>query len=246
MLEAVGCSAKTAANGSVALQMMAKESFDLILMDCEMPVMDGFEATKRIRELEGLIGTPGHGGQQIRRVPIVAVTAHALAAVHERCLAAGMDGFLVKPFEEAQLVDTLNRWLPARKRAAAPPKEDKAPDEAPGDAPVDLVAIERLRQIKGKRSGDLLRRVVEQFTSLAPTLAAAIREKAVAGDAEAVWRAAHSLKSSSAAVGAVQLALQCGAIESAARDKGTQPVNTQLDALDAEIVTVSRVLNDLS
>jgi two-component system sensor histidine kinase/response regulator len=245
MLEAVGCTAKTAPNGSIALQMIAKENFDLILMDCEMPVMDGFEATKRIRELQGLIGDSGRDGQQTRRIPIVAVTAHALAAVHERCLAAGMDGFLVKPFEEAQLVDTLNRWLPARKRTSAP-KEEKTIVEAPSDAPVDLVAIERLRQIKGKRSGDLLRRVVEQFTSLAPTLAATIREKAGEGDAEAVWRAAHSLKSSSAAVGAVQLALQCGAIESAAREKGTRPTKTQLDALDTEIATVSRVLNDLS
>ncbi len=247
MLEAVGCSAKTAANGSDALQMIAKESFDLILMDCEMPVMDGFEATKRIRELEGLIGSAGHDGQPTRRIPIVAVTAHALAAVHDRCLAAGMDGFLVKPFEEAQLVDTLNRWLSTRKRAVAmAPKEDKASDKAPGDAPVDLVAIERLRQIKGKRSGDLLRRVVEQFISLAPTLAATVRDKAADGDAETVWRAAHSLKSSSAAVGAVQLALQCGAIESAAREKGIKPSKMQLDALDTEIATVSRVLNDLS
>jgi CheY-like chemotaxis protein/HPt (histidine-containing phosphotransfer) domain-containing protein len=231
-----------APNGSVAVQLFAKQKFDLVLMDCEMPVMDGFEATKRIREIEGLIRDPAGGDQQRSRVPIVAVTAHALTAVHERCIAAGMDAFLVKPFEETQLIDTLTRWLPARKQESpSSPDSDAASEPA-----VDLQAIERIREIKGKRSGDLLRRVIDQFSTLAPALATTIREKTVNGDAEAVWRAAHSLKSSASAVGARHLALLCARIESTARESGIEVVNQDLDPLDAQIETVLRTLRELT
>ena len=87
-----------------------EEQFDLILMDCEMPVMDGFDATTRIRQIERSRG----GDAEASRTPIVALTAHALAEVRERCLEAGMDDFLVKPFDERQMTAMLGRWLTPR------------------------------------------------------------------------------------------------------------------------------------
>jgi signal transduction histidine kinase/DNA-binding response OmpR family regulator len=180
MLDAMGCRSVTASNGSVAVQLFAESKFDLILMDCEMPVMDGFEAAMRIREIERIVGD--REGGRTPRVPIVAVTAHALTAVHERSLAAGMDDFLVKPYDQAQLAAALRRWVPDLERIPAAEEatgEDavSVPPQAADDQAIDLAKIEEIRTIKIAGSETLLKRVVSQFISTAPGLAAAIRAK---------------------------------------------------------------------
>ncbi len=110
VLENMGCKVVTAPNGAVAARLLAQEKFDLVLMDCEMPEMDGFEATRRIRQLEKLTGNLETEGKPAR-TPIVALTAHALADIRDRCIAAGMDDFLVKPFDEVQMGQALRRWI---------------------------------------------------------------------------------------------------------------------------------------
>src|SRR5207248_4253802 len=105
ILKQMGCSVTTAPNGRSAVQLFAQDRFDLILMDCEMPVMDGFEATRRIRDIERVMRRPQDETNSGSRMPIVALTAHALAEVRERCLEAGMDDFLVKPYDELQIAD---------------------------------------------------------------------------------------------------------------------------------------------
>jgi two-component system, sensor histidine kinase and response regulator len=111
ILENMGCRVATARNGEHALRAFEQERFDLILMDCEMPVMDGFEATARIREAESRATASTPGDPRPAHIPIIALTAHALAEVHERCLASGMDDFLVKPFDELQLSKKLGGGL---------------------------------------------------------------------------------------------------------------------------------------
>jgi CheY-like chemotaxis protein len=106
VLDKAGWSHALAENGAQAVEMFAAQAFDLVLMDCQMPVLDGLEATRRIRALE-------RGG----RVPIVALTANAFPGDREACLAAGMDDFVAKPFEAGALVARLDRWL--AERAAA-------------------------------------------------------------------------------------------------------------------------------
>src|SRR5439155_21733542 len=120
LLKNMGCTVMTASNGRRAVQLFVQERFDLILMDCEMPVMDGFDATKRIRDIERAMSGLRDGDVSRSHTPIVALTAHALAEVRERCLKAEMDDFLVKPYDEAQIADMLGRWLTPRTfRAAA-------------------------------------------------------------------------------------------------------------------------------
>jgi CheY-like chemotaxis protein len=107
MLEQFGCSVEVAGNGFEALEATGRTRYDLVLMDCRMPEMDGFEATRRIRARETASTT------RTPRLPIVALTAHVLESDRQSCLAAGMDDYLSKPFTRLQLERMLTRWLPA-------------------------------------------------------------------------------------------------------------------------------------
>jgi two-component system, sensor histidine kinase and response regulator len=237
MLEEMGCTVATTPHGQAAVERFTRESFDLVLMDCEMPVMDGFEAAERMRKIEALARADAQG--RPARIPIVAVTAHALTAIQEKCMRAGMDDFLIKPFDEQQLGEILRRWLPGRERA-----EHHA--DAPAAEPIDSATIAKIRAIKSQDSTVLLQRVIAQFTTAAPPLAAAIRTHAEAGDVEASWRAAHSLKSSAGAIGARRLAHRCADIEREAHEQGLLPTRDQLAALDAELDAAMRSLKELT
>jgi CheY-like chemotaxis protein len=109
-LERAGVTMGVAGNGIEALAILAREAFDLVLMDCQMPEMDGFEATVRIRALEAGTG---------RHLPIIAMTAHAMVEDRDRCLAAGMDDYLTKPIRREILLQGVARWLPMQPEAAA-------------------------------------------------------------------------------------------------------------------------------
>jgi CheY-like chemotaxis protein len=112
MLEKAGHEAVIAGNGLRALQLLDSREFDLILMDVQMPEMDGLEATRRIREAEKISGS---------HIPIVAMTAHAMVGDRERCLNTGMDGYLSKPFDPQTLLDILRAFEPGVQRQPAAP-----------------------------------------------------------------------------------------------------------------------------
>ncbi len=103
MLDRLGFGVDVACNGIEALECLAQGAYDAVLMDCQMPELDGFEATRRVREIE-------RGSE--RHIPILAMTAHALAGDRERCLAAGMDDYLAKPIKLKALEDLLALWVP--------------------------------------------------------------------------------------------------------------------------------------
>ena len=128
MLENLGCRVTVAGDGREALAALASEPFDLVLMDCQMPVLDGLAATTAWRQREGSTGG--------RRVPIIALTADVIKGVRERCRAAGMDDYLSKPFEQAQLVTLLERWLPATREVAPVPPVATSATPAPPPPPV--------------------------------------------------------------------------------------------------------------
>jgi CheY-like chemotaxis protein len=114
MLEGMGCRVTVADNGQAAVEAVANDCFDLILMDCHMPTLDGFEATKAIRERELETETTRDTAPPLsKKVPIIALTANALEGDRERCLTVGMDDYLSKPFTQGELYSTLGRWLTA-------------------------------------------------------------------------------------------------------------------------------------
>jgi len=202
MLQELGIEAVSAWSGEEALDKLAEARYDAILMDCQMPNMDGYATTSRFREWEQ--------AQQQARTLIVALTANALAGDAEKCMAAGMDRYLSKPFSIEQL-----------QQALAPERVDNA--EAPaaanahgGLAILDQQTLERIRTMSRPGGPDLLVRVVDLYVSssnaLIDTMVAASRRE----DSVTLAHAAHSLKSSSANVGALAFAELCSDIEAAA------------------------------
>ena len=115
MLESLGCRVEVASDGREALEVFSKTPCDLVLMDCQMPELDGYAVTQIIRKEEMQEGKDrAEQGQGVRRTPIIALTAHAMQGDREQCLAAGMDDYLSKPFNRDQLCTVLKRWLPAK------------------------------------------------------------------------------------------------------------------------------------
>ncbi|HEX5319982.1 MAG TPA: MHYT domain-containing protein [Stellaceae bacterium] len=243
ILEGMGCRVVTAPNGHVAVQRLIEEKFDLVLMDCEMPVMDGFEATNCIRDIEAKRLRDDPAAEDIH-IPIVALTAHALAEVRDRCLAAGMDDFLVKPFDEQQMTEMLSRWLTPIEMTIA--RLAPAPAVAAAARSIDMEAIDKIRSIAGKNGVSLLQRVVAQFADTAPVLAEAIRAQREAGDPDAMWRTAHNLKSSAAAVGARLVSEKAAEIEAIGRGEGRVAEAEAVAALDGMIAAAIHDLRELA
>jgi signal transduction histidine kinase/DNA-binding response OmpR family regulator/HPt (histidine-containing phosphotransfer) domain-containing protein len=236
ILESMGLEVVTAPNGRVALDLFMQDKFDVVLMDCEMPVIDGLEAARRIRAFEMRKGP----GDETKRTPIIALTAHALIEVRERCLRAGMDDFLTKPFNEMQMGEALRRWLTPVVRAAVTTEPALETNTLPAPAPaIDTSVFAEIRAFQGAKGAARLRQILSRFLVEAPTLVKTIRSMHADGNRDAVWRAAHSLKSSSAALGALQLSSRCATIELLARENGLEPVTPHLLPLDADLAAAT-------
>jgi CheY-like chemotaxis protein/HPt (histidine-containing phosphotransfer) domain-containing protein len=235
MLKKFGCAAEVACDGDVAVKRFANEKFDLILMDCEMPMMDGPDATRRIRDLEA---TATRVDGRAPRIPIMASTARAWCDVRERCVSAGMDDFIVKPFDARQMGETLKRWLhPQGEEAVGLAQNDDSPGVPPNSsaAAIDPAAITEIRKLGGAGGDALVARVVSQFLGSANQSAATIRQCLESGDGQGGWRAAHTFKSSTGTLGARRLYTCCGEIERLARDEGAAAALPLLGTLDAEL-----------
>ncbi|HEY2447184.1 MAG TPA: MHYT domain-containing protein [Rhizomicrobium sp.] len=242
ILESMGLDVVTAPNGREAVDLFENGIFEVVLMDCEMPVVDGLEATRRIRKIEAC-GRCAEEGKR-KRTPIIALTAHALTEVRETCLRAGMDDFLTKPFNEAQMSEALRRWLVPVVRPLAPvqPAPEAKPSATPAQA-IDTSVFSGIRAFQGAKGAARLRQILSRFLAEAPELVKTIREMHDEGNSDGVWRTAHGLKSSSAALGALQLSQRCAAIELLARDRGLEPVKQHLPSLDAELAAAIQGLH---
>jgi signal transduction histidine kinase/ActR/RegA family two-component response regulator len=186
MLEQRGLVADVAGSGVEAVESWSQAPYDLVLMDCRMPEMDGYEATREIRRRET------HG----RHTPIVALTADALAAARTRCFDAGMDAYLAKPLRAADLDDVLSRFLGASSAAGPPARAGDAVDE--------------VRQVMGHH----FELVATQYLADATRSLAAMRAALASGDRDAIDELAHRLKGSSGIVGAGRVAQVCERIRS--------------------------------
>lgn len=199
-LKRIGVSVHMVNNGHEAVAAAQKVPYDLILMDIQMPGMDGFEATRSIRRTEAVLG---------RHTRIAAMTAHALPGDREKCLAAGMDDYISKPIELGQLCQVLGRWL-ADEGGRTFPIFDAG---LPFPENVEINWANNLRQSPEQREPDFAGELIDTFLHYIPTLLAALTDDVARGDVAAVARAAHSLKSSSILPGTVNLAELGGKLE---------------------------------
>jgi two-component system sensor histidine kinase/response regulator len=296
MLDSLGLEVSCARNGEEALQAVREGQYDVVLMDCQMPVMDGFAATSEIRRFERDNG-------RARKVPVIAITANALQGDRESCLAAGMDDYLSKPFTQQQLGAVIGRWIAlplastvhhAEQRPALPPQalelvqREAVMREAVMRDPVmrdpvmrdpvmrdpvirdpvmrdpvhpspgrpilakpvagarDVInqhALDNIRALSADRGAALVQRVINAYVDDTPQHLQTLR-RAIAGlDAGNLRKVAHSLKSSSANVGAETLAQMCKDMEHLGRTDTTEGAAGILTDMEHEFQAVRHSLS---
>jgi len=223
-LERLGCEVHVVGDGLQSVERFQRESFDFILMDMQMPVMDGIEATRRIREIEG--------GRQ--RTPIVALTANAMMGTLERCLEAGMDDYLTKPLDISRLQDVLDRFMGSR----------AATSVAPAPAPVvqlDNAIRARLNEIAGG-DDEFASELISAFVISGEEALREMNAALTAKDRGALGRAAHKLKGASANLHVDALATMSGELEANAKAGKDNEAPQAVARISAEFQRVAEAL----
>jgi CheY-like chemotaxis protein len=225
MLEHLGCTVESAADGMQAYLAYTKTRFDIVFMDCQMPRMDGFQATRSIREHERKECLP--------RVPIVALTANMVGHDRERCISSGMDEVLAKPITLKQLKALLvHRQIEALKTELDPLQPQAATVEPEIDhGPLDPAALQALRGLSRPGGPNLLVELLSDYVETTPTTLAELTRALHSGDAQCAGQLAHSLKSISATLGARELSELLAKIE-LEQWAGAKPAPDQLSALE--------------
>jgi two-component system sensor histidine kinase/response regulator len=219
MLQRMGLDMAIANNGQEALALIDRSSFDLVLMDCQMPVMDGFEASRRIRQREQ--------SMSLSHLPIVALTANAISGDREHCLAQGMDDYLSKPFSQVQLHQILSRWLPEQHLKQHAEHDPALASGRSGALEIDQQVIRQLREL---REG-LLPKIIGLFRGASPPLITQLRQALAGGDATLLYKTAHNFKNSAANLGLLDLAAACRDCEASARKGEMEDAAQQVDSI---------------
>src|SRR3954447_10796582 len=238
ILQLQGYSVTVAANGKEALEALALGSFDLVLMDCHMPEMDGFECTAEIRKREQSFGG--------KAIPSVALTANATAQDREECLNAGMDDYLSKPFSMQTLQDMLDRWMPQAgvgQAAGSAQAQAAASTQVKDPGILDRQVLDQLGTLRTNGRPELLARTIDLYLVESPKLVQKLKQAASANDAPEIARSAHSLKSCSANVGATLLSRYCADIEASARRSDTKEARSLFAKVETEHGRVQSALS---
>ena len=246
MLRTLGCRVQVSSGALAGLRAMCEKPFDLVLMDIQMPGMDGVEALNWFRR-----GTAGRFNFLTSAdTPIIAVTANALGGDEERFLGLGFDDYLSKPFRQSQLLAMLTKHLRPAAPADAGDKGASGGPTAPGagsgghgdaepDAGVlDAQALERLRELDPNGENHLMERVVSAFDSSVARLMPQLQDALDTNELGGIRHVAHTLKSSSASIGAMKLSRMCSDVESRARHEQTEGMADRIAQLQAEVEIV--------
>ena len=226
ILGKLGFRADAVANGQEAVKALEMIPYDLVLMDVQMPEMDGFEATQRIRNSKF----------EIRKVPIIAMTAHAMKGDRERCLEAGMDDYISKPIEPDELLKKIETWADIRKEVPAIERKAGEQSDAPGkgqdNPPIDLdKAIERAMGDRG-----FLEKLLEVFLTGLPVQVEALAIALEQGDAESLQREAHTLKGAALNLSAHGVATAALRLEQIGREGNLSEGKKALSELNDDLV----------
>lgn len=225
MLRKMQCRVDTAENGMEAVEAASGGKYDLILMDCHMPEMDGFTATREIRRIEA------DGGKV--RVPIIALTGDVQMGIREQCQAVGMDDYLSKPFYMDDLQKMLGQFLQSSIMARKEIEEEDEPEEAPREKLLlDQARLDMIRSLQRPDRPNVLKKIIGLYQQNSPALLRTIRDAVISGDSTALREAAHSLKTANANLGAIKLAAICKELEDLGRREKAGAAKELLDDLD--------------
>lgn len=247
MLELLGCEVDLAETGFQAVQASSSTHYDAILMDCQMPVMDGLTATARIRERERQAQAP--------RIPIIALTANAIEGDREQCLNAGMDDYLSKPFSHSQLSDMLSRWLSrtdtsSSQRSLRSASIEAAPESSSPtihtkqiepSSVVDCTAWESIRMLKRPGHPDPLGKLLAKYLEDSRQLVEQLRHAIESNDSATLHAVAHRLKSSSATLGALTMAAHCKELEAMGRSHRIEGASDRFRHLERDFDAVCSI-----
>lgn len=234
-LNSLGFAAMIADDGEQALKAMAEHDFAVLLTDCHMPNLDGFDLTRSVREKEQ--SAPG------RRMPIMAITASALTEEVEQCYEAGMDDFLSKPVEIAKLHSALKKWMPSAPKKNPPDaiKAASVPDSTAKSAPIDLSFLQETFGDEDEIIVEILKEFVEPSEECREEVQSAVEKHSL----EEVANGSHKLKSAAKTIGAYSLADICEKMEFASKQGDWDPVEQLAPKLDTEMTQVVEYINHL-
>jgi two-component system, sensor histidine kinase and response regulator len=218
LLKKMGYSADIVTNGLEAIRAVEIRDYDLIFMDCQMPVMDGFKATAEIRRVSK------------RHIPIIAMTAHTMAGDRERCLGAGMDDYIAKPLNEKELQKLMANWTSQRYN----PK-NLSLEENHSDKILDLEIIDYLSKLKTPEETDLLEEVINRFTDDTPQQMKAIRAALAAKEFDLIASISHQLKSCIGSLGIKQAMVSAALLEAESLNRNLNEVDRLIEQLEVEL-----------
>ena len=240
-LMAAGYDAELAENGLEAVNLFRKKRFDLILMDMQMPVMDGYEAIGKIREIESKynVDEPSEPPTVIR-IPIVAVTAHAMKGDQEKCIDAGADDYLTKPLRKSKLLAVIEKWTknrkPEKEMLAAFQEEPRGSAESPKEAsaPPPVVYEKILEEFDDDQAflSEIIKGFLKNVKVQLTAIAAAIQKK----DGETIRKEAHAIKGGAANLMAIDLSKAASALETLAKSGSLDQSDLLLESLEKEFV----------
>jgi signal transduction histidine kinase/CheY-like chemotaxis protein/HPt (histidine-containing phosphotransfer) domain-containing protein len=233
-LEPMGCKVDMVYNGQQGVRAASLARYDIIFMDCQMPVMDGFEAARKIRENEQV-------KKEQKPVPIVALTAHSRKEDNEKCLNAGMNDFVVKPFVDQDLQRVLQRWVPNYRRSSGPavlPEEPVSVKRGSlpfrSEGPIDKAVWDEIRHLGKTGPSQLLKKVLMAYLEDSPNLIEVLRAAVNQNDSTKAEQTAHQLKSCSANVGARRLYELCRFLEEEIRGNRSKDLHVALSPIEKE------------
>ena len=240
MLESLGVEVIMAEHGVIAVKKFQEQAVDLVLMDCHMPEMDGFSATREIREREKDSG---------KRIPIIALTADVQGSIQDKCLESGMDGYLSKPFQRTALEEVLATWTRSEDRQLPGVVEDDQTNVNKGQC-LDQSILDNIRSLNPPGQPPLLNRIIDIYCNESPSQIRQLEAEAARNDSEGVRSVAHSLKSSSANLGATELANQCKQAEEAAKGRRVSEylkITEEIKKTHKEVlIALTRILHEES
>jgi two-component system, sensor histidine kinase and response regulator len=232
-LEKLGYQTDVAANGLEALEALTRIPYAAVLMDVQMPEMDGYEATREIRRREGMK----------RHTPIIAMTANAMKGDREKALEAGMDDYIPKPVKLEQLEVVLKRWVLQPEAVATASKAGSASGASKDDS-IDCSVLAGLRELQVEGEPDIVAELAQMYLEDVPLRLTELRDAVEIGGAPSVERIAHSLKGSSGSMGAVRMEAICAELEKLGRSKELTTAPALISQLEEEFGRVRTVFED--